>query len=81
MCLAVPGQLLSIHTQPDDPDGLFRSGRVSFGGAIRAVSLACVPEARVGDYVIVHAGLALTVLDAEEAERTLVITAAIAAEN
>ncbi|WP_338441000.1 HypC/HybG/HupF family hydrogenase formation chaperone [Synechococcus elongatus IITB4] len=78
MCLAVPGQLLSIHTQPDDLEGLFRSGRVSFGGAIREVSLACVPEVQVGDYVIVHAGFALTVLDAAEAERTLAATAAIA---
>ena len=53
----------------DDP--LQRSGRVSFGGVIKEVSLACVPEAKVGDYVIVHVGLALSTVDPEEALRTL----------
>jgi hydrogenase expression/formation protein HypC len=67
MCLAVPGRLLSIAG--DDP--LARTGKVSFGGILKEVSLACVPEAKVGDYVIVHAGLAISVLDEEEAARTL----------
>ncbi len=66
MCLAVPGQILDI--KGDDP--LLRSGRVSFGGAIREVNLGCVPEARVGDYVLVHVGLALSVVDPAEAEAT-----------
>jgi hydrogenase expression/formation protein HypC len=67
MCLAVPGKLLSVAG--DEP--LARTGKVSFGGIMKEVSLACVPEARIGDYVIVHAGLAISVLDEEEAARTL----------
>lgn len=67
MCLAVPGQLLSVAG--DDP--MMRSGKVSFGGILKEVNLACVPEAKVGDYVIVHAGLAISLLDEEEAARTL----------
>ncbi|MGZ3392251.1 MAG: HypC/HybG/HupF family hydrogenase formation chaperone [Isosphaeraceae bacterium] len=67
MCLAVPGKLLSIAG--DDP--FARTGKVSFGGTLKEVSLTCVPEAKIGDYVIVHAGLAISVLDEEEATRTL----------
>jgi len=67
MCLAVPGKLLSITG--DDP--LARTGKVSFGGILKEVNLTCVPEAKIGDYVIVHAGLAISVLDEEEAARTL----------
>ncbi len=67
MCLAVPGKLLSIAG--DDP--LARTGKVSFGGILKEVNLTCVPEAKIGDYVIVHAGLAISVLDEEEAARTL----------
>jgi hydrogenase expression/formation protein HypC len=63
MCLAIPGKLLSIDGQHD----LDRSGKVSFGGVIKEVSLAYVPEAKVGDYVIVHVGFALSVVDEEEA--------------
>ena len=66
MCLAVPGKLLD--TQGEDP--LERSGRVSFGGVVKVVSLACTPEARPGDYVLVHVGVAIAVVDAEEAEET-----------
>jgi hydrogenase expression/formation protein HypC len=65
MCLAIPGQVLSISG--DDP--LARAGRVSFGGVIKEVSLAYVPEAKVGDYVIVHVGFALSIVDEEEAHR------------
>ncbi len=67
MCLAVPGQLMSVTG--DDP--LMRTGKVSFAGILKEVNLACVPEAKVGDYVIVHAGLAISILDEEEAARTL----------
>jgi hydrogenase expression/formation protein HypC len=67
MCLAVPGKLLSIAGE----DPLARTGKVSFGGILKEVNLTCVPEAKVGDYVIVHAGLAISVLDEEEAARTL----------
>ena len=67
MCLAVPGKIISIS----DGESLLRMGRVSFGGLIKQVSLAYVPEAQVDDYVIVHAGFALSILDQEEAEHTL----------
>jgi hydrogenase expression/formation protein HypC len=65
MCLAVPGKILS--TEGED---FARSARVSFGGIVREVSLAYVPEAEVGDYVIVHVGIAISLLDEEEAMRT-----------
>lgn len=65
MCLAVPGQILSITG--DDP--LLRSARVSFGGVIKDVNLAYVPEAQVGQYVIVHVGFAISVVDEGEAAR------------
>jgi hydrogenase expression/formation protein HypC len=51
----------------DDP--LLRLGKVSFGGVVKEVSLACVPEAKPGDYVLVHVGFALSVVDEAEAQR------------
>ena len=72
MCLAVPGQIISIRdAQPDQPDSLYRTGRVCFGGIAKEVSLAYVPAATVGDYVIVHVGFALSILDEAEAQQTL----------
>jgi hydrogenase expression/formation protein HypC len=65
MCLAIPGEILSVSG--DDP--LTRLGRVSFGGIVKEISLAYVPEANIGDYVIVHAGFAISTLDAGEAQR------------
>ncbi len=65
MCLAVPGIILSISE--DDP--LMKIGKVSFGGSLRNVNLAYVPEARVNDYVIVHVGFAISILDEKEAAR------------
>lgn len=65
MCLAVPGKVLSI----DSEDPLFRNGRVSFGGIVKQVNLACVPEAQKDDYVIVHVGVAISKLDEAEAQR------------
>jgi hydrogenase expression/formation protein HypC len=65
MCLAIPGQILS--TAGDDP--LLRTGRVSFGGIVKEVSLAYTPDAVVGDYVIVHVGFALSTVDETEAHR------------
>ena len=65
MCLAIPGNILSLSG--DDP--LTRMGRVNFGGIIKEVNLAYTPEANVGDYVIVHAGFAISTLDEEEASR------------
>jgi hydrogenase expression/formation protein HypC len=67
MCLAVPGVVLEIVG--DEP--AFRRGSVDFSGIRREVSLAFTPEAQCGDYVLVHAGFALTVIDAQEAEITL----------
>ncbi len=68
MCLAVPGKIISM-TGGGEP--LLGQGRVSFGGIIKEVSLAYVPEAKVNDYVIVHAGFAISRLDEEEARATL----------
>lgn len=68
MCLAIPGQIISIS---DDAEPLMRSGRVSFGGVVKTVNLAYVPEAKVGDYAIVHVGFALSIIDEAEAEETL----------
>jgi len=65
MCLAVPGKILSA-----EGEDFARIARVSFGGTVREVSLAYVPEAGMGDYVIVHAGFAISVLDEAEALRT-----------
>ena len=64
MCLGIPGEILSIE---DDPQGL-RQARVQFGGVVREANLNLVPEAQVGEYVIVHAGFAISVIDAEEAQ-------------
>lgn len=63
MCLAVPGKILEINGS----DPTFRSGRVDFGGIVKQVSLACVPDAQVDDYVLVHVGMALSKVDEEEA--------------
>jgi hydrogenase expression/formation protein HypC len=65
MCLAIPGKIESISG--DDP--LTRMGKVNFGGILKEACLAYVPEARVGDYVIVHVGFALSRLDEEEAQK------------
>lgn len=66
MCLAVPGKVVEILG--DDP--LLRSARVSFGGVIKLISLTCVPDAVIGDFVLVHVGVAISVVDAKEAEET-----------
>jgi hydrogenase expression/formation protein HypC len=65
MCLAVPGKILETKEENGS-----RFGRVEFGGVTRLVQLDFVPEAGVGDYVIVHVGFALSKVNAEEAERT-----------
>jgi hydrogenase expression/formation protein HypC len=63
MCLAIPGKILSMGG-----DAFMRTGRVSFGGIVKEVNLAYIPEATVGEYVLVHAGFAISTLDAQEAE-------------
>lgn len=73
MCLAVPGEILTIEI--DDP--LLREGRVRFAGVEKRISLAFVPDAGIGDFVIVHAGFAIAVLDQEEAASTLAMLKAI----
>jgi hydrogenase expression/formation protein HypC len=65
VCLAIPGKILEIQEA-----GPLRAARVQFGGIVRQVSLDFVPEAGVGDYVIVHVGFAISRVDADEAERT-----------
>jgi len=65
MCLAVPGQIVSI----DGTDPLLRSGTVDFSGVRRQVNLSCVPEAKEGDYVLVHVGFAISTVDEAEAKQ------------
>jgi len=67
MCLAVPGKVISIG----EGDSLNRTGQVEFSGISTQVSLAYVPEVEINDYVIVHAGFAISILDQEEAEQSL----------
>lgn len=66
MCLAVPGKIIEIQQTPGA-----KMGKIDFGGVIREVCLEAVPEAVIGNYVIVHAGFALNTLSEREAEETL----------
>jgi len=66
MCLAVPGQVVEIVGD----DALLRSAKVSFAGVVKLVSLACTPEAKLGDYVLVHVGVAISTIDPQEAAET-----------
>ncbi len=74
MCLALPGRIVALAGGP----GL-RTGTVDFAGLIRDCCLAYVPEARVGDYVIVHVGFAMAVLDEEAALESLALFAELGA--
>ena len=65
MCLAVPGKIVSIDDSPD----IMRMGKVNFGGILKEVSLAYVPDAKPGDYVVVHVGFALSIVDEAEANQ------------
>ena len=65
MCLAIPGKL--IEKSEEDP--LMPTGRVEFGGISKEVNLAYTPEANIGDYLLVHVGFAISVVDEEEAGR------------
>jgi hydrogenase expression/formation protein HypC len=67
MCLAIPGKLIEISAELDET---FRLGKVSFEGIIKEVNLALVPEAQPGQYVLVHVGAAISVVDEEEARKT-----------
>lgn len=70
MCLAIPGKLIEISKQLD---AIFRVGKVSFDGIIKEVSLTLVPEAKIGDYVMVHVGAAISIIDEAEAIKTFEI--------
>ena len=63
MCLAIPGQILDI--EGDDP--VLRSGRVNFAGVVKRVNLSYTPDAKPGDFVLVHVGFAISIVDQEEA--------------
>lgn len=63
MCLAIPGKLVQI----EESSPITRTGKVDFGGILKEVNLAYVPEARVGDYVLVHVGFAISIVDESEA--------------
>jgi hydrogenase expression/formation protein HypC len=65
MCLAIPGKVMSIE------QGVGRLAKVQFGGITRTASLDLVPEAAVGDYVLVHVGFAISKIDEDEAHKTL----------
>jgi len=68
MCLGIPGKIVEIY----DANGL-PMGKVDFGGVLRETCLAYVPEAKVGDYTIVHVGFALNLIDEGEAQTTLAL--------
>lgn len=67
MCLAIPGIIQRIKGE----EGLARVGEVLFGGVLREINLSCLPEAKDGDYVIAHAGVALQILDQQEAQKII----------
>ena len=66
MCLAIPGKLIEIS---ENPEGV-RMGKANFGGIVKQVCLEYTPEANMGDYVLVHVGFALSLVDEAEAART-----------
>lgn len=68
MCLGIPGRLVERSPLAD---GSLTAGLVEFDGLRRSVCLELVPDAAVGDYVVVHAGIAISRIDADEAERLL----------
>jgi hydrogenase expression/formation protein HypC len=68
MCLAVPGIISDIY----EANGLIM-GKVDFGGVVREVCLTFIPEAKIGDYTIIHVGFALSLIDEKEAMETLAL--------
>ena len=68
MCLAIPGKIISI--QPCD-DEVLKTGKVSFNGIVQEISLMMVPEVNIDDYVLVHVGVAISIVDEAEAHKTL----------
>jgi hydrogenase expression/formation protein HypC len=76
MCLGVPGKVIEWI----DQDPIFGRAIIEFGSVRRECQMACTPDAKIGQYVIVHAGIAIAIIDASEAERTLQDLAEIAEE-
>jgi hydrogenase expression/formation protein HypC len=74
MCLGIPGKIIEVYESSGLP-----MGKIDFGGVIKEACLAYVPEAKVGDYTIVHVGFALNVIDEEEAQKTLDLLSEIGA--
>jgi hydrogenase expression/formation protein HypC len=68
MCLAIPGKIISLI---DNKDGVMQMGKVEMGGIVKEVNLHLVPDAVVNDYVLVHVGVALSIVDEKEAKQTL----------
>lgn len=68
MCLAIPGEIIEIEENKEDAT---RVGRVNFGGIKKMINLDLVPEAVIGDYVLVHVGVAINTVDEAEAKKTL----------
>lgn len=66
MCLAIPGKVVAIHGEEDE---LFRKGKVSFSGITREVNFCMVPEVEIGNFVLVHVGVAIGIVDEEEAKQ------------
>jgi hydrogenase expression/formation protein HypC len=66
MCLAIPGKIINISGELDET---FRSAKVSFGGIFKEVNLCLTPNAQVGDYVLVHVGVAISIVDQKEANK------------
>ncbi len=77
MCLAVPGQIVEITGN----DALMRTARVRFGGIFKSVNLAYTPEARIDDYVLVHVGFAISVIDERKAKQVFEYIAELEAEE
>jgi hydrogenase expression/formation protein HypC len=73
MCLAVPGEVISItsSTALSELGAIWQTGLVRFGGVVKEINLAYVPEVQVGDYVLVHVGFALSIIDPIAAEKSL----------
>ncbi len=67
MCLAIPGKIKSIEMKYD---GRVRMAKVVFGGIVKEASLEMLPAAKEGDYVLVHVGVAISIVDEEEAKKT-----------
>jgi hydrogenase expression/formation protein HypC len=77
MCLAIPGQVIEIYQH----DTRSRTGKVNFDGIVKEVNLTFVPEVQIGDYVTVHVGFALSIIDADEAMETIEYMREIAQRN